>query len=328
MGQNSYNANGTWTAPTNLKNNTVKVEVWGGGGGGALSNNANTGASGGGGGAYSVKNVTVVPGNTYSFNVGANGLGGSNNTSRSGQAGGWSGFNANEVYAEGGKGGVGGPGNAGGAGGDANNGVGDTKYSGGAGYTVAVNTKPGGGGGAAGGNAAAGNNATSQTGATGAGGGGNGGNGGNNNTAGNDGSLPGGGGGGSGNRTTGTKLGGTGSTGLVIITWTTPTFNDWRQDVINGLNSAQSEQYGWQNEVRAKIPVTDVVRSNNTVATITLSAEAAYDITAQEVITAILPGGIVTSGNNINVTPTFTISAGGNAPAAPTPLRMMVGMGS
>lgn len=72
-------------------------------------------------------------------------------------------------------------------------------------------------------------------------------------------------------------------------------FDDVRQDIINGLTSAQSETHGWNAEVKAKIAVTDVVRTSNTVVTITLDAEAAYDITAQETITVTVPASANTS---------------------------------
>ena len=66
-------------------------------------------------------------------------------------------------------------------------------------------------------------------------------------------------------------------------------FDDVRQDIINGLVSAQSEAHGWNAEVKAKIAVTDVVRTSDTVVTITLDAESLYDITAQETITVTVP---------------------------------------
>ena len=58
------------------------------------------------------------------------------------------------------------------------------------------------------------------------------------------------------------------------------TFNAERQNIINGLVSAQAEANGWNNVVQAGLAVTDVVRTSNTVVTVTLPAFAAYDITA------------------------------------------------
>lgn len=84
-------------------------------------------------------------------------------------------------------------------------------------------------------------------------------------------------------------------------------FDAQRQNIINGLTSAQAEAHGWNIEVRAKIPVTDVVRTNATVVTITLSAEAAYDITAQETITVTVPATALTIGTALVAAPTFTV---------------------
>ncbi len=59
----------TFTVPTCVT--SVTVQCWGGGGGGASNN-----GGGGGGGAYSSSTLTVTPGLTYTFNVGAGGSGG------------------------------------------------------------------------------------------------------------------------------------------------------------------------------------------------------------------------------------------------------------
>lgn len=97
--------------------------------------------------------------------------------------------------------------------------------------------------------------------------------------------------------------------------WPTPerqlaSFASVRQAIINGLLSGGSETNGWNNEVRAKIPVTDVVRTSDTVVTITLSAESGYDIAANETITATIPAEAVDWDVEIVASPTFTITAG------------------
>lgn len=93
-------------------------------------------------------------------------------------------------------------------------------------------------------------------------------------------------------------------------------FDDARQARIDGLVSAQSEANGWNAE-RPNIPVTAVVRTSDTVCTITLPALSAYDITAQETVTDTIPGSILAGGNPIVATPTFTIDpSGGGGPAA------------
>lgn len=102
-------------------------------------------------------------------------------------------------------------------------------------------------------------------------------------------------------------------------------FDAQRQNIIDGLDSAQSEATGWNAEVRDKLAVTTVVRTSDTVVTITLSAQAAYDITAQETITVTVPATATLLGLSAIVgAPTFTvdqISAGG------AQISMMLGMG-
>lgn len=94
------------------------------------------------------------------------------------------------------------------------------------------------------------------------------------------------------------------------------TFDGIRQDIIDGLDSAQSEGTGWNTEVRDNLAVTTVVRTSNTVVTITLSAQAAYNITAPETITVTVPATAVVLGAAIIATPTFTIDIAGGSTAA------------
>ena len=99
---------------------------------------------------------------------------------------------------------------------------------------------------------------------------------------------------------------------LTEDTWVTAgaAFNAQRQNIINGLDSAQSEGTGWDAEVKAKEVVGAVVRTNDTTVTITLSASALYDITAQETITVTIPAtALVTSTSDKIATPTFNINA-------------------
>lgn len=81
-----------------------------------------------------------------------------------------------------------------------------------------------------------------------------------------------------------------------------------RQDIIDGLDSAQSELLGWDNVVKALQNVTGVVRTSDTVVTITLDAQATYDITATETITATVPASALTGAVAIVATPTFTVA--------------------
>ena len=86
-------------------------------------------------------------------------------------------------------------------------------------------------------------------------------------------------------------------------------FDAQRQAIINGLTSAGAEATGWNNEVRDKIAVTDVVRTDATVVTITLDAEAGYNITANETITGTIPASALDSGTALVASPAFTITA-------------------
>lgn len=97
------------------------------------------------------------------------------------------------------------------------------------------------------------------------------------------------------------------------------TFDAQRQNIIDGMDAASSPTNGWNNEVRDKEVVTAVVRTSDTVVTITLSAQSGYNITAQETITVTVPNtALVTSGSDITGVPTFTVDPTG----AVVPLMM------
>ena len=89
-------------------------------------------------------------------------------------------------------------------------------------------------------------------------------------------------------------------------------FDDIRQAIIDGLVSDQSEATGW-NAVRYDIPVSAVVRTSDTVVTITLPplsgspAVPGYHITAPETITATVPACAVVSGASITATPPIVV---------------------
>lgn len=78
---------------------------------------------------------------------------------------------------------------------------------------------------------------------------------------------------------------------LSATTWVTAgaTFDAQRQNIINGLDSNKSEATGWDAVVKAGLAVTSVVRTSNSVVTITLPAFATYNITEQEYITFTCP---------------------------------------
>lgn len=102
----------------------------------------------------------------------------------------------------------------------------------------------------------------------------------------------------------------------IIITLTNATwaasgaaFNAIRQDIIDGLDSSGAEATGWNTVVRDTEPVGSVVRTSDTVVTITLTAHPTYDITADETITVTVPAtALVGWALDVTATPTFDIT--------------------
>jgi hypothetical protein len=117
---------------------------------------------------------------------------------------------------------------------------------------------------------------------------------------------------------TGTTLGATesqvvaASSRTIILTvlrdeWVTSggTFDGQRQNIIDGLDSAQSEALGWNIKVRNTMSVGRVARTSNTVVTITLlSTETdAFKITSDEVIEVTIPAtALVSTTTNLTGT--------------------------
>jgi hypothetical protein len=99
-------------------------------------------------------------------------------------------------------------------------------------------------------------------------------------------------------------------------------FDLQRDEIIAGLDSAQSELLGWNTVVQALQTTTGVVRTSDTVVTITLDAQATYNITATETITVTVPGTAVTGGNDIVATPTFQVT-----PVVTEKIRDIIGTG-
>lgn len=98
-----------------------------------------------------------------------------------------------------------------------------------------------------------------------------------------------------------------------------------RQDIINGLDSDGSELLGWDNTVKALQGVSGVVRTSDTVVTITLDAQITYTTSALETITVTVPGSALTGGNPIVGTPTFSITPSFVRRNIPNLLLMRVG---
>ena len=144
----------TWTVPADWNNANNTIETIGGGGASA-DQVGGIGKGGGGGGAYSkITNLSLTPSASVDISVGTGGA--HDGTTTGGDT--W--FNGASLAASsvGAKGGSGTSNGTGAAGGVADDGVGTTKYSGGAGGNSGVWGYTGGGGGGAGGPDGAGAN--------------------------------------------------------------------------------------------------------------------------------------------------------------------------
>ncbi len=92
-------------------------------------------------------------------------------------------------------------------------------------------------------------------------------------------------------------------------------FNAARQAIIDGLDSAQSEAAGWDAVIKAEEAVTAVVRTSDTVVTITLSdydgdPNTQYAITANETITVTVPAAAMEGQfQDVVGAPTFLVTA-------------------
>ena len=90
-------------------------------------------------------------------------------------------------------------------------------------------------------------------------------------------------------------------------------FDAVRQDILDGLTSSTAQALGWNNVVRLLQGVAGVVRTSNTVVTITLDAQPTYNIATSETVTATIPASALTvSLVAVIATPTFSV-----APIAP-----------
>jgi len=102
------------------------------------------------------------------------------------------------------------------------------------------------------------------------------------------------------------------------------TFNAQRQAIIDGMDAAESEGTGWNAEVRDKEVVGAVVRTSDTVCTITLTAAGSYNITSNETITVTVPAAAMVT-NAVDITATPTIGATADTGANPKgPLGMVL----
>jgi hypothetical protein len=108
----------------------------------------------------------------------------------------------------------------------------------------------------------------------------------------------------------------------VKLIYAKPAFDDVRSAIRAGLDSAQSEGSGWDAKVKPNIPLANIVRTSDTVVTITLQAQGDYDITAQETVTATIPASALESASAIGATPTFTIDTSGGGGGSVVPVLL------
>lgn len=81
------------------------------------------------------------------------------------------------------------------------------------------------------------------------------------------------------------------------------------QAIIDGLTSSGAEPFGWNLVVRNNLVFGDVVRTSDTIVTITLPAFALYSITIAEAIVVTIPASALVGGNGPLVAqPTFAIT--------------------
>ncbi len=111
---------------------------------------------------------------------------------------------------------------------------------------------------------------------------------------------------------------------LSNATWVTAgaTFDGQRANILAGIDSAQSEGTGWDADPKVNQTLGGIVRTSDTVVTITWDAFASYNITAQETITVTIPSTAIVEAVAVVASPTFTISA-----TASLRIRDMIGGG-
>ena len=90
-------------------------------------------------------------------------------------------------------------------------------------------------------------------------------------------------------------------------------FDAQRQAFINGSDGSGADPAGWDAVVRATQGVGGVVRTSDTVVTLTLDAFGTFDIASNETISWTIPASILTSGAAIVASPTFAVTAAAGA---------------
>ena len=293
----TFTTSGSFTVPAGVT--SITIQCWGAGGGGSTITSNGARGGGGGGGAYASSVYTVTPGNTYNLTVGT---GGAANSS-----GGNTFFNTSWVIAEGGHGGTSNSTIAG-AGGTVASSLGTTRYAGGAGAAGGGTNSGGGGGGA--GSTGPGGSATGATAGTGTSlNGGNGGTGVSGGSNGNVGNTYGGGGSGAVTNSGTDRTGGSGANGLVVISWTCPTYSITGTSATNACTTPGTSTITLTSSA-AGLPVGTYLVTYNT------SLPAVSGLTANMTVSTAGTGtftatGLITTGSS-----TITVStiASGAAP--------------
>ncbi len=79
--------------------------------------------------------------------------------------------------------------------------------------------------------------------------------------------------------------------------------------IVDGITSIQSEAGGWNAQIRDVLDYTDLARTSNTVATLTVPATAGYSITENETITATVPAAVLTTADTDIDSNSFQVKA-------------------
>ena len=118
----------------------------------------------------------------------------------------------------------------------------------------------------------------------------------------------------------------TSDTVVTITLPAVPSYNPTQDETIRAIIPLTAAGAGWNQAVGPAIPVANVVRTSDSVVTISLPSVAGYAIVADEEVSATVPGAAFTpdnsdfSGDPVLASPTFTVSnlAGDEILADPT----------
>lgn len=301
----------SFTVPAGVSK--LKVEVWGGGGKGGSRTSSGGGGGGGGGGGYAMTIFNVIPGATYSYQVGT---GSSTTASIVANNSFFIKDGSNRVTANAGTsrsdntttGVAGGTGAVTGT-----DGTGTIVFTGGTGTTAGAY---GGGGGSSAGTTTNGIIGTAFNGGIAPPGGGNGGNGWNTNTngPGSVGVSPGGGGGGS-YRTSGTQTGGNGANGQIRFSYSLSEISIWggtpNDEIADNAAASVLEgtNFGSQNLGLTVTRTYSII--NYGLGTLNISGTSVTGTNSSDYVVTTQPGATVAPQSSTTFTVTFTPSATG-----------------